>query len=440
MSFPLAVTGFFRKDELIGTFFNGVDQYVSYDTGSSSTAFFGKVTIRAKVYRPSGISATQIIWVHGDAAYRLYLNTSNELLINTTNTSIFIPTDEIVDIAVDYNEDGDAVAMRFNGVEEWTGSAPANATTETEFVVGARISGGSPSLFFEGNIWDVEIPGYLKWSGLSSAQGDWNDSGFVYSASNPAQTTLSDSPQGSPAGRGFPAIGIELTSDGYFTCTNYGLDLVPPFTGQNPSIVKVDPLNISGVISEVDVSSLLSTDPGIQGITEAPDGSYFIVEGGGGIVRRLNSSLNSQISSFSLADVNGIAHDPSSNNLWILSTDGSLRLVDYSGTVLEDYEVQEDSNFYDHLTIDSDNILWLSEGDTSYAKVIPFHLDNRAFGIPVDLQNPLTNHIEGITFSADGSTLYIAHDHGLKDVAENNTIQQYEFSRSMGSRNATLNF
>ena len=70
-------------------------------------------------------------------------------------------------------------------------------------------------------------------------------------------------------------------------------------------------------------------------------------------------------------------------------------------------------------------------------KIIPFHLDRKAFGMPVDL-SAQNEYIEGIYFGSGGSKLYAASDVGLKDPGEDNKIVEYDFNRTQGNRNATL--
>lgn len=437
--YDLGYSNYSIQTEISGTLFNGINQYVKYDTGSGISGFFGKTTITATAQLDQ-VPGTVVLWAHGIGAYRVYIGTGT-IFINSFNTEIPFPIGNPVNIAVDFDNNGDGLELRLEGVTVWTGTAPANVPGNTFFTVGARENLGVPGLFFPGRIWNVEILGYLKWNGLSGQSSQWEDSGFTYSVSSPSETLLSDTPQGSPVGRGFPAIGLELTSDGYLTCVNYGLDISPPFTGQIPSIVKVSPTDFSVVDSETDISLLVTAStPGVQGITQAFDGSYFIVEGTNGIIRRLNPTLTAEISSFNLADSNGIAHDNSSKTLWILSVSGVLRQVDYSGNILGTYGLyQTGLNNFDHLTLDKVNsILWLSQGDVSFAKIVPFNVKTKGFGTPINLQNPFTSYIEGIAFSADKTRLYVSSDAGLKDIAENNTIQEYIFTSTPGARNGTL--
>jgi hypothetical protein len=159
--------------------FDGVDDYVAYNTGSSSSNHFGACTITSRVIF-TDLSVPVVIHALGAAAYRLYYNTTGtQMNLNANTATAFIPSIGILyTFEVDYNASGDATAFRVNGATQWTGTSLAGITSGgTNFSIGARESASVYGLFHRGVITQVTVTGSngFTWLGNGNTNANWED-------------------------------------------------------------------------------------------------------------------------------------------------------------------------------------------------------------------------------------------------------------------------
>jgi hypothetical protein len=169
----LADGGVELNDEF-GTWFDGVDDVVYQDLGTSDQGALGACTIKATFFYPVAPATFYVIYAHGTVAYRLYINASNELLLNNGLVGASLTPGTLYFTEVDYNSSGEAIALRLNGVDQGIGTATTAATTGTNFEIGSRNSG----LYFKGVIHSVSISGGpfdLTWLGTGPDDSDWLD-------------------------------------------------------------------------------------------------------------------------------------------------------------------------------------------------------------------------------------------------------------------------
>ncbi len=157
-----------------GMWFDGVNDEVAFDTGSSAAGYFGAGTVRLHVMVAAYPGSFSVIMAHGASAYRVYINSSGELLLNASGTAQYtLVVNTEYSIEIDYNSSGDATALRINGADQGITTVTAGPATTTTFELGSRQSG----LNFNGVIWGVEVPSANggKWLGQGTADADWTD-------------------------------------------------------------------------------------------------------------------------------------------------------------------------------------------------------------------------------------------------------------------------
>jgi hypothetical protein len=153
--------------------FNGVDTYVSHDTGSTSQTFFANKTISAKFVLRS-LASTVVIHSRGSVLERLYYSSATgKLSVGGSTSTTFSPSAGVLyETELDIDATGRIVELRVNGNTEWTGSL-LEVPTDSRFTVGTRLLSGTPALFFNGTIFDVSITSYLAYTGLGN--DPWKD-------------------------------------------------------------------------------------------------------------------------------------------------------------------------------------------------------------------------------------------------------------------------
>lgn len=95
---------------------------------SANSAAFGACTISGW-FRINNFGSNQVLWSHGTSAYRCYINTARQIILNTiTDTGAYWPNDTGWHyIEVDYDESGNSSAVRIDGV-----SAGSNFGSDTQ--------------------------------------------------------------------------------------------------------------------------------------------------------------------------------------------------------------------------------------------------------------------------------------------------------------------
>ena len=155
--------------------FDGVNDHIRLNDITLS----GARTIRAeRVYYTGGGSSFSVLWANGTAAYRVWVNASGAINLNSTETiGVNVPLSQFFDIEVDYNASGQGVAVRIDGDTVWTGTAAAGVTGSgnNQFAVGARITSNNAGGFFQGVIKKVSVSGILSWEGDGNQNSNWED-------------------------------------------------------------------------------------------------------------------------------------------------------------------------------------------------------------------------------------------------------------------------
>ena len=138
-------------DMLVASF-NGTGS-LSFDVGSSNDNAFGACTIERWFFLDSSQSGSvRVLWSLGNSAYRLFVQSNGNLyVLGATDTSVAAPLDQWFHVAVDYNQDGLAIAMRLDFSTVWSGlSGVGDTLGVSKFFIGSRDNGTSEGLFLEG--------------------------------------------------------------------------------------------------------------------------------------------------------------------------------------------------------------------------------------------------------------------------------------------------
>jgi hypothetical protein len=159
--------------------FDGVNDYVSYNTGSTASSHFGSCTMSAYIIF-NDLSSTQSIWSHGASSNRIYINSGN-IRCNADTTTLFTPSAGILYlIEADFNASGELTEFRVDGNVEYSGSPISVGLTSSQsnFYLGTRASSNNETgIYFNGIIYGFTISGSngLEWLGNGNTDAAWVD-------------------------------------------------------------------------------------------------------------------------------------------------------------------------------------------------------------------------------------------------------------------------
>jgi hypothetical protein len=159
--------------------FDGVNDYVSYNTGSTVSSHFGSCTMSAYIIF-NDLSSTQSIWSHGASGNRIYMNSGN-IRCNADTTTLFNPSAGILYlIEADFNASGELTEFRVDGNVEYSGP-PISAgliSSQPNFYLGTRASNdNNTGIYFNGIIYGFTVSGSngLEWIGNGNTDAAWVD-------------------------------------------------------------------------------------------------------------------------------------------------------------------------------------------------------------------------------------------------------------------------
>jgi hypothetical protein len=313
-----------------------------------------------------------------------------------------------------------------NGAEVWTGDVTASAISSGNFVVGS-----SPLL--NGIAYNIGIPDTVEMLGNGTTSADWADFSTLKSLAFSSSQSLPDG-QASDAGKGFTITGLAYDPSGFFWASNFGDNIEPIGAPYAPALIKLS-LDGTTILQEIDISSVIGTDAGIQGIAyDSSDDTLWVCEGPGHTVWHLTTS-GTLIGSFESTHCNGIAYDSLSDTLWILNTNSVFKNYTKEGVEIQEYPCFIPAP--DMLTYDADrDAIWATGGSNgSDGKVYIFYKD-KGWARQITTSGN-TESIEGIVVLGD--KVYLGNDGYYHNTDTTNTLQIYDLSESANSNNGTVN-